>query len=119
MKRGIQSVSCSPTHSSLITNLRIPHRKNCRKKFRSRSRRKVKDKLRPIEETSKKNRRLLFSGVDLSQGIAYDTRVVRKKPSQKDKDTHKFFQGKSAAALQNLIKSTPLDTDDNRKLFMR
>ncbi|MED6200600.1 hypothetical protein PIB30_086781 [Stylosanthes scabra] len=54
-----------------------------------------------------------------SNGTAYDTRVVRKKLSQEDKDTHKFFQGKSAVALQNLIKSTPLDTDDNRKLFMR
>ncbi|MED6139209.1 hypothetical protein PIB30_081731 [Stylosanthes scabra] len=54
-----------------------------------------------------------------SNGTAYDTRVVRKKLSQADKETHKLFQGKSAVALQNLIKSTPLDTDDNRKLFMR
>ncbi|MED6153628.1 hypothetical protein PIB30_103986, partial [Stylosanthes scabra] len=54
-----------------------------------------------------------------SNGTAYDTRVVRKKLSQEDKDTHKFFQGKSVVALQNLIKPTTLDTDDNRKLFMR
>ncbi|MED6140921.1 hypothetical protein PIB30_098280, partial [Stylosanthes scabra] len=54
-----------------------------------------------------------------SNGTGYDTRVVRKKLSQEDKDTYKFFQGKSAVALQNLIKSTPLDTDDNQKLFMR
>ncbi|MED6148462.1 hypothetical protein PIB30_053392 [Stylosanthes scabra] len=43
-----------------------------------------------------------------SKGTAYETRVVRKKLSQADKDTRKFFQGKSA-----------VDTDDNRKLFMR
>ncbi|MED6115497.1 hypothetical protein PIB30_091169 [Stylosanthes scabra] len=54
----------------------------------------------------------------ISNGTAYETRVV-KKLSQEDKDTHKFFQGKSAVALQNLIKTTPLDTDDNRKLFMQ
>ncbi|MED6177564.1 hypothetical protein PIB30_099312 [Stylosanthes scabra] len=54
-----------------------------------------------------------------SNGTTYDTRVVRKNLSEKDKDTHKFFQGKTAVALQNLIKSTSVDTDDNRKLFMR
>ncbi|MED6158613.1 hypothetical protein PIB30_034345 [Stylosanthes scabra] len=54
-----------------------------------------------------------------SNGTAYDTRVVRKKLSPEDQETHKFFQGKTTVALQNLIKSTPLDTDDNRKLFMR
>ncbi|MED6173407.1 hypothetical protein PIB30_058990 [Stylosanthes scabra] len=54
-----------------------------------------------------------------SNGTTYATRVVRKKLSEEDKDTHKFFQGTSAVALQNLIKSTPVDTDDNRKLFMR
>ncbi|MED6146617.1 hypothetical protein PIB30_036205 [Stylosanthes scabra] len=45
--------------------------------------------------------------------------VVRKKLNPEHQETHKFFQGKTTEALQNLIKSTPLDTDDNRKLFMR
>ncbi|MED6172916.1 hypothetical protein PIB30_054332 [Stylosanthes scabra] len=45
--------------------------------------------------------------------------TVRKKLSPEDQEAHKFFQGKTTVALQNLIKSTPLDTDDNRKLFMR
>ncbi|MED6212623.1 hypothetical protein PIB30_085273 [Stylosanthes scabra] len=58
-------------------------------------------------------------GNALGLRTAYETRVVRKKLSQEDKDRHKFFQGKSAVALQNLIKTTALDTDDNRKLFMR
>ncbi|MED6196740.1 hypothetical protein PIB30_050221 [Stylosanthes scabra] len=34
------------------------------------------------------------------------------------KDTHKFFQGKSVVALTDLVQTTPLDTEDNRKLFM-
>ncbi|MED6200484.1 hypothetical protein PIB30_085577 [Stylosanthes scabra] len=55
----------------------------------------------------------------LRKGAAYDTRVVRKNLSDEDKDVHKFFQGKTTVALQNLIKTTPLDTDENRKLFMR
>ncbi|MED6226804.1 hypothetical protein PIB30_107371, partial [Stylosanthes scabra] len=54
-----------------------------------------------------------------SNGAAYDTRVVRKNLSEEDKDVHKFFQGKTTVALQNLIKTTPLDNDENRKLFMR
>ncbi|MED6221973.1 hypothetical protein PIB30_059981 [Stylosanthes scabra] len=53
-----------------------------------------------------------------SNGTPYDTRVVRKKLSPEDQVAHKFFQGKTTVALQDLIKSTPLDTDDNRKLFM-
>ncbi|MED6171703.1 hypothetical protein PIB30_043270 [Stylosanthes scabra] len=52
-------------------------------------------------------------------GATYETRVVRKKLSQEDQDVHKFFQGKSAAALTELVKTTPLDTEENRKLFMR
>ncbi|MED6208024.1 hypothetical protein PIB30_041195 [Stylosanthes scabra] len=54
-----------------------------------------------------------------SNGAPYDTRVVRKKLRSEDQVAHKFFQGKTTVALQDLIKSTPLDTDDNRKLFMR
>ncbi|MED6131881.1 hypothetical protein PIB30_014098 [Stylosanthes scabra] len=54
-----------------------------------------------------------------SKGTSYETRVVRKKLSQEDKDIHKFFQGKSAVALTELVQTTPLDTEENRKLFMR
>ncbi|MED6150371.1 hypothetical protein PIB30_071634 [Stylosanthes scabra] len=54
-----------------------------------------------------------------SNGAAYDKRVVRKNLSEEDKDVHKFFQGKTSVALQNLIKMTPLENDENRKLFMR
>ncbi|MED6127530.1 hypothetical protein PIB30_088860 [Stylosanthes scabra] len=54
-----------------------------------------------------------------SNGTPYDTRVIRKKLSPEDQVAHKFFQGKTTVALQDLIKSTTLDTDDNRKLFMQ
>ncbi|MED6219887.1 hypothetical protein PIB30_039908 [Stylosanthes scabra] len=54
-----------------------------------------------------------------AKGTPYETRVVKKKLSQESKDVHKFFQGKSAVALSDLVKTTPLDTEENRKLFMR
>ncbi|MED6163855.1 hypothetical protein PIB30_084057 [Stylosanthes scabra] len=54
-----------------------------------------------------------------AKGTTYETRVIRKKLSQEDQDVHKFFQGKSAVALAELMKTTPLDTEENRKLFMR
>ncbi|MED6204201.1 hypothetical protein PIB30_006957 [Stylosanthes scabra] len=54
-----------------------------------------------------------------SKGTPYETRVVRKKLRQEDKDMHKFFQGKSAVALTELVQATPLDIEENRKLFMR
>ncbi|MED6192724.1 hypothetical protein PIB30_012894 [Stylosanthes scabra] len=54
-----------------------------------------------------------------STGTAYETRVVRKKMSQEDKETHKFWQGKTTVTLTELVQTTPLDIEDNRKLFMR
>ncbi|MED6131096.1 hypothetical protein PIB30_006716 [Stylosanthes scabra] len=54
-----------------------------------------------------------------SKGTPYGTRVVRKKLSQEDQDIHKFFQGKTAVTLTELVQTTPLDTKENRKLFMR
>ncbi|MED6206691.1 hypothetical protein PIB30_029167, partial [Stylosanthes scabra] len=54
-----------------------------------------------------------------STGTAYETKVVRKNLSQEDKDVHKFFQGKTAMELTELVQTTPLDTEENRKLFMR
>ncbi|MED6183409.1 hypothetical protein PIB30_037595 [Stylosanthes scabra] len=54
-----------------------------------------------------------------SKGTAYETIVVRNNLSQEDKDVHKFFQGKTAIELTELVQTTPLDTEENRKLFMR
>ncbi|MED6115317.1 hypothetical protein PIB30_089322 [Stylosanthes scabra] len=42
------------------------------------------------------------------KGTPYGTRVVPKELNQEDKDIHKFFQGKTGVALQNLIKTTPV-----------
>ncbi|MED6136433.1 hypothetical protein PIB30_056083 [Stylosanthes scabra] len=55
----------------------------------------------------------------IGDALGLSSNVVRKNLSEEDKDTHKFFQGKTVVALQNLIKSTSVDTDENRKLFMR
>ncbi|MED6120254.1 hypothetical protein PIB30_019237 [Stylosanthes scabra] len=52
-------------------------------------------------------------------GTAYEPRVVKKKLSQEDKDTHKFWQGKNIVTLTEMVQTTPVDTEDNRKLFMR
>ncbi|MED6211203.1 hypothetical protein PIB30_071455 [Stylosanthes scabra] len=54
-----------------------------------------------------------------SRGTPYDIKVDKKKLSQEDSDVYKFFQGITTVALQNLIKITPIDTDENRKLWMR
>ncbi|MED6118118.1 hypothetical protein PIB30_000100 [Stylosanthes scabra] len=54
-----------------------------------------------------------------SKGTAYETRVVRKKLSQEDKDIHKFFQGSTTVTLTELVQTMLLDTEDNQKLFMR
>ncbi|MED6158245.1 hypothetical protein PIB30_030992 [Stylosanthes scabra] len=54
-----------------------------------------------------------------STGTVYEPRVVRKKLSQEDKDTHKFWQGKTTVTLTEMVQTTPVDTDENRKLFMR
>ncbi|MED6152100.1 hypothetical protein PIB30_088763 [Stylosanthes scabra] len=53
-----------------------------------------------------------------SRGTPYDTRVAKKELSPEDSDAHKFFQGKTTVALQDLIKTTPIDTDENKKLWM-
>ncbi|MED6177368.1 hypothetical protein PIB30_097489 [Stylosanthes scabra] len=53
-----------------------------------------------------------------SKGTPYDIKVDKKKLSQEDSDVHKFFQGITIVALQNLIKTTPIDTDENKKLWM-
>ncbi|MED6209799.1 hypothetical protein PIB30_058195 [Stylosanthes scabra] len=54
-----------------------------------------------------------------SEGTPYDTKVAKKKLSQEDSDVHKCFHGITTVALQDLIKTIPIDTDENRKLWMR
>ncbi|MED6203628.1 hypothetical protein PIB30_001326 [Stylosanthes scabra] len=54
-----------------------------------------------------------------STGTAYQPKVVRKKLSQEDKDMHKFWQGMTTVYLTEMVQTTPVDTEDNRKRFMR
>ncbi|MED6164795.1 hypothetical protein PIB30_093630, partial [Stylosanthes scabra] len=54
-----------------------------------------------------------------SRGTRYDIKVDKKKLSQEDIEVLNFFQGSTTVALQNLIKTTPVDTDENKKLWMR
>ncbi|MED6136590.1 hypothetical protein PIB30_057474, partial [Stylosanthes scabra] len=54
-----------------------------------------------------------------SRGTHYDIKVDNKKLSQEDIEVLNFFQGSITVALQNLIKTTPVDTDENKKLWMR
>ncbi|MED6148336.1 hypothetical protein PIB30_052243 [Stylosanthes scabra] len=54
-----------------------------------------------------------------STGTAYEPKVVRKKLSQEDKDTHKFLQGMTTVTLTEMVQIMPVDTEDNRKRFMR
>ncbi|MED6151503.1 hypothetical protein PIB30_083123 [Stylosanthes scabra] len=50
---------------------------------------------------------------------AFDERVTPEELNEEDYAVHKFFQGKTQAALSKLIMDTPLDTDENKRLFMR
>ncbi|MED6122762.1 hypothetical protein PIB30_042890, partial [Stylosanthes scabra] len=54
-----------------------------------------------------------------SKGKAFDEKVSPKKLNEEDHAAYKFFQRKSQAALSKLVKKTPLDTEENKKLFMR
>ncbi|MED6169216.1 hypothetical protein PIB30_019510 [Stylosanthes scabra] len=55
----------------------------------------------------------------IGDALGLCSKVVRKNLSQEDKDVHKFFQGKTAVELTELVHITPLDTEENKKLFMR
>ncbi|MED6209217.1 hypothetical protein PIB30_052572 [Stylosanthes scabra] len=50
---------------------------------------------------------------------AFDEKVITKELNEEDSVEHKFFQGKTQAALSKLVMDTPLDTDENKRLFMR
>ncbi|MED6224497.1 hypothetical protein PIB30_084647 [Stylosanthes scabra] len=54
-----------------------------------------------------------------SKGKAFDEKVSPKELNEEDHVAYKFFQGKSQAALSKLVKETPLDIEENKKLFMR
>ncbi|MED6115183.1 hypothetical protein PIB30_087796 [Stylosanthes scabra] len=54
-----------------------------------------------------------------SIGTPYDDKVTPKDLSEEDHSVYKFFQGKTQAALSKMIVNTPVDTEDNRKLFKR
>ncbi|MED6201596.1 hypothetical protein PIB30_096609, partial [Stylosanthes scabra] len=54
-----------------------------------------------------------------SRGTPYDTKVARNELSEEDKEVHDYFKGFTTVALQDLIKATPVDTKENKKLWMR
>ncbi|MED6185262.1 hypothetical protein PIB30_055401 [Stylosanthes scabra] len=45
--------------------------------------------------------------------------VIPKELNEEDYAAHKLFQGKTQAALSKLVIDTPLNTDENKRLFMR
>ncbi|MED6210454.1 hypothetical protein PIB30_064262 [Stylosanthes scabra] len=54
-----------------------------------------------------------------SRGTPYDTKVARNELSEEDKEVHDYFKGFTTVALQDLIKATPVDIEENKKLWMR
>ncbi|MED6139448.1 hypothetical protein PIB30_083913 [Stylosanthes scabra] len=54
-----------------------------------------------------------------SRGTPYDTKVARNELSEEDKEVHDYFKGFTTVALQDLIKATPVETEENKKLWMR
>ncbi|MED6208810.1 hypothetical protein PIB30_048665 [Stylosanthes scabra] len=54
-----------------------------------------------------------------STGKAFDEKVITKELNEEDSAAHKFFKGKTQAALSKLVMDTPFDTDENKRLFMR
>ncbi|MED6128788.1 hypothetical protein PIB30_101325 [Stylosanthes scabra] len=54
-----------------------------------------------------------------SIGTPYDDKVTPKDLSEEDHSVYKFFQSKTQAALAKMIYDTPVDMEDNRKLFKR
>ncbi|MED6220931.1 hypothetical protein PIB30_049549 [Stylosanthes scabra] len=54
-----------------------------------------------------------------SRGTPYDTKVARNELSEEDKEVHDYFKGFTTVALKDLIKATPVDIEENKKLWMR
>ncbi|MED6174171.1 hypothetical protein PIB30_066470 [Stylosanthes scabra] len=52
-------------------------------------------------------------------GKPFPDKVVPKELSDEDHAVYKFFQGKTQAQLGRLIMDTPVDTVENKRLFMR
>ncbi|MED6149435.1 hypothetical protein PIB30_062330 [Stylosanthes scabra] len=71
---------------------------------------------REVEITTQK----IGNALGLSSiGKPFWQKVITKDLDEEDKAAHKFFQGKTQVALSNLIMNTPLDIDENKRLFMR
>ncbi|MED6189903.1 hypothetical protein PIB30_100554 [Stylosanthes scabra] len=53
-----------------------------------------------------------------SRGTPYNTKVAMNELSEEDKEVHDYFKGFTTVALQDLIKATPVDTEENKKSWM-
>ncbi|MED6173090.1 hypothetical protein PIB30_056031 [Stylosanthes scabra] len=60
-----------------------------------------------------------FKSGSVLLGKPFGEKVITKDLDEEDKAAHKFFQGKTQVALSNLIMNTPVDTHENKRLFMR
>ncbi|MED6220117.1 hypothetical protein PIB30_041811 [Stylosanthes scabra] len=77
---------------------------------------KPKKDVREVEITTKK----IGDALGLSStGKPFPDKVVPKELSDEDHAVFKFFQGKTQAQLGRLIMDTPVDTVENKRLFMR
>ncbi|MED6139909.1 hypothetical protein PIB30_088375 [Stylosanthes scabra] len=54
-----------------------------------------------------------------STGTPFPDKVIAKVLSEEDQEVHKFFQRKTQATLADLIMDTPINTVENKRLFMR
>ncbi|MED6148049.1 hypothetical protein PIB30_049509 [Stylosanthes scabra] len=61
----------------------------------------------------------MFKSSCVLLGKPFDEKFIPKDLNEEDYAAHKFFQGKTRAALSKLIMDTPLDTYENKRLFMR
>ncbi|MED6110223.1 hypothetical protein PIB30_041027 [Stylosanthes scabra] len=57
--------------------------------------------------------------IHFKSGTPFPDKVVPKELSEEDFAVYKFFQGKTQAQLGRLIMDTPVDTVENKRLFMR
>ncbi|MED6168802.1 hypothetical protein PIB30_014924 [Stylosanthes scabra] len=54
-----------------------------------------------------------------STGKAFDEKVIPKELNEEDSAAYNFFQGKTQASMSKLVMDTPLDIDENQRLFKR
>ncbi|MED6198100.1 hypothetical protein PIB30_062807 [Stylosanthes scabra] len=60
-----------------------------------------------------------FKSGSILLGKPFGKKVITNDLDEEDKAANKFFQEKIQTALSNLIMNTPLDTEENKRLFMR